>query len=232
MNKLLCFILLCAFSVKIAQGQECNEYYQLKDGSAWEFETYSGKGKLTGRNQQKVTSFNKKSNGFDATVNSTMFDEKGKELMKGDLEFKCENGTVFIDMRNFVSEEQLKAFSNYEMKIESENLEIPSSLSAGQSLKDGKIVITGVGSAIPMKMTVTITDRKVEAKESMTTPAGTFECFKITSKTKLQNQMGVTMNMEFSSVEWIAPKVGMVKSESYNRNGKLNGYTVLSKREN
>lgn len=223
--------MLYAFSLNITQAQQCNEYYQLQDGSAWEFETYSGKGKLTGRNQQKVISFSKTAKGFDATVNSAMYDEKGKEMMKGDLQFKCENGTVFIDMRNFISEEQLKAFSNYEMKIESENLEIPASLSAGQALKDGKIMITTEDSPIPMKMTVTITDRKVDSRESITTPAGTFDSFKISSKMKLQNQMGVTMNTEFSTVEWIAPKVGVVKSESYNKNGKMNGYTVLSKRE-
>lgn len=231
MNKLLCLIILALSSITIVQAQ-CNEYYTLQEGSEWEFEHHNGKGKLTGRNQQKVIAFTKAASGFDATVNSVMFDEKGKELMKGDLQFKCDNGTMYIDMRNFVSEEQLKAFSSYEMKVESENLEIPSRLSEGQSLNNGSITITASGGPFPMKMTVTIKDRKVEAKENVTTPAGTFDCYKISSKMTMQNQMGVTMTTEFSSIEWIAPRVGVVKSESYNKNGKLNGYTVLSKRVN
>lgn len=231
MTRLLSFIILVFSCINIAAAQ-CNQYYVLQEGSEWVYESYNAKGKLAARNQQKVTALSKTAEGFVAKVHSVMNDEKGKELMKGDLEFKCEKGTMFIDMRNFISEEQLKAFSSYEMKVESKNLEVPSSLAAGQSLGDGSVTITAAGAPLPMKMTVSITDRKVEAKESITTPAGTFDCFKITSKMTMQNQMGMTITTQFSSVEWIAPKVGMVKSESYNKNGKLNGYTVLSKRTN
>lgn len=228
MYKLICLIALVSISI-IGVNAQCNEYYTLTSGSEWQYEHYNPKGKLSGKNHQKVTAFTKTSDGFDATVNSVMFDEKGKELMKGDLEFKCDKGTMIIDMRKFISQEQLKAFSSYEMTVESENLEIPSSLSVGQSLKDGSVTITASGGPFPMKMTVMISDRKVEAKEPVTTPAGTFDCLKITSKTTMQNQMGMTMTTEFSSVEWIAPKVGVVKSESYNKNGKSNGYILLSK---
>jgi hypothetical protein len=231
LKTLICLIALVAGCVTAATAQ-CNEYYILQEGSEWEFETYNGKGKLSGKNQQKVTAFSKNADGFVATVNSTMTNEKGKELMKGDLEFKCVNGTMLIDMRNYISEEQMKAYKNYKIKVEATNLEIPSGLAPGQSLKDGNVTVTTVEGPIPMKMTITISDRKVEAKESVTTPAGTFDCFKITSKSTLQNQMGVTMTMEFTSIEWIAAKVGLVKTESFNKNGKSNGYTILSKRVN
>jgi hypothetical protein len=227
MNKIISLVILAFGSFTVAA--QCNEYYALASGSELHYDHYNHKGKLSGKNQQKVIAFTKTPGGFEATVNSVMFDEKGKEVMKGDLEFKCDNGTMYIDMRKFISQEQLKAFSSYEMKVESENLEIPSNLSVGQSLKDGSVTVTATGGPFPMKMTVTISDRKIEAKESVATPAGTFDCLKITNKTTLQNQMGVTMTTEFSSVEWIAPKIGVVKSESYNKNGKSNGYVVLSK---
>ena len=231
MNRLLYYILFSFASITIANAQ-CNEYYVLQEGSEWEYETYNPKGKLAAKNQQKVSAFSKSSNGYVATVNSVAFNEKGKEVMKGNLEFKCENGTMYMDMRNFISEEQLKAFSSYEMKVEATNLEIPPTLSAGASLGDGSVTITATGSPFPMKMTVTITDRKVESKESVTTPAGAFDSFKITSKMTIENVMGIKVTTQLSTVEWIAPKVGTVKSESYNKNGKLAGYTVLSKRIN
>ncbi len=231
MKKILSVIVFALFGLTGVVAQ-CNEYYVLEEGSEWEYQNLNAKGKLTGTNHQKVTAYSKTADGFVATVNSVMADEKGKEMMKGDLEFKCENGTMYIDMRNFISEEQLKAFQNYEMKLESENLEVPSKLSVGQNLGEGSVTITASGAPFPMKMTLSITDRKVEARESITTPAGAFDCFKISSKTTIQNQMGVTMTMQFSSVEWIAPKVGLVKTESYNKNGKLNGSVVLSKRIN
>ena len=143
---------------------------------------------------------------------------------------KCENGTLFIDMRNYLNQDQMKAFSGYEMKIESTSLETPSNLSVGQQLKDGSFVMTAEGSAMPMKMTVNITNRKVLAQETITTPAGTFTCYKISSDMAMQTQMGININTKFSSIEWITEKAGAVKTESYDKNGKLVGYTLLTKR--
>ncbi|WP_133259501.1 TapB family protein [Pseudochryseolinea flava] len=222
--------MLMAIAIISSAAAQCNQFYPIQNGSYWEMETYNGKGKLTGKNQQRVIQYNGTASGFTATINSTTLNEKGKELMKGDLELKCAGGTVYIDMRNFINEDQMKALQSYELKVESENLELPSALSVGQTLKNGTVTLTATNAPMPMKMTVNITDRKVEAKESVTTPAGTFDCYKITSKGTFKNQMGINMTFEFSTVEWLAPKVGMVKTESYNKNGKLNGSTVLTKR--
>jgi hypothetical protein len=105
---------------------------------------------------------------------------------------------------------------------------IPSTLSVGQALKDGQVTMTATNSPVPMKITVNVVDRKVVAKESIQTPAGKFDCLKITSKSIVKNQMGIAMTFEFSATEWIAPKVGLVKSESYDKKGKLSGSSVLS----
>ena len=229
MNKKLLFLPALLFSLSVF-GQ-CNDYYVLEQGTEWTYENFNKNGKTAGKNQQKVTAYEKTGSGFKATINSVIFSDKGKKAMEGDLEMTCENGVMIMDMRKFIPEEQQKAFSSYEMKMESENLELPSKLSVGQSLKNGSITMTAVGSPIPMNMSVQITDRKVVAKETITTPAGTFECYKITSKSNTQTKMGINMSFEFSSTEWIAEKAGMVKSESFDKNGKSNGYTVLVSRK-
>lgn len=193
-------------------------------------ESYNPKGKPEGKTLQQVTSYAPQGNGFVARVHSVVFDKKDKEVMNADLEYRCESGTMVVDMRNFVNEEQMKAFGSYEMQVESENLEIPSTLKVGQSLKDGSITLTATNSPIPITMSVTITNRKVEGKESITTPAGTFDCYKITSTSTAHTKMGLGMTMSFDNVEWLAPKVSVVKSESY-KNGKLQGYTLLTSRK-
>jgi hypothetical protein len=210
---------------------QCNDYYVFEQGNEWTYENFNNKGKSSGKNQQKVTAYQKTGNGFVATINSVFVNDKGKKMMEGDLEMRCENGTLVMDMRKFIPEEQQKAFGTYEMKVEADNLEFPSKLSVGQSLKNGSITMTAEGSPIPMKISVEIIDRKVEAKETITTPAGTFECYKITSKSVSRTQMGVNMTFEFSSAEWITEKVGMVKSESFDKHGKPNGYTLLVARK-
>ncbi|MBX2960924.1 MAG: hypothetical protein KF687_00345 [Cyclobacteriaceae bacterium] len=224
-------ILLFALFCTTYAFTQCNSFYVIDEGTAWTYENFNPKGKTTGKNEQKVTAFDKTSAGFKATVNSVIYNDKGKKVTEGDLELTCDNGTFIMDMRKFIPEEQQKAFSSYEMKIESENLELPSKLSVGQTLKNGSVTLMAVGSPVPMKITVNITDRKVEAKESITTPAGTFECYKISSKSNTQMQMGINMSLNFSGTEWIAEKVGMVKSESFDKNGKLAGYTLLVNRK-
>jgi hypothetical protein len=194
-------------------------------------ETYNGKGKLTGKIHQKVIDFSKTSSGFKSKVKSTTLNEKGKELTSADIEFTCDNGIVLMDMKNFIQEDQMKAYEGYEVKVEAEALEFPSELNIGQILTDGFITITATNSPLPMKTKFTISDRKVEAKETVTTPAGTFECFKITSKLNIESHVGITMNFNFISVDWIALKVGTVKNESYSKNGKLNGSSLLTMRK-
>ena len=157
-----------------------------------------------------------------------MEDAKGKEVHGGEYEFRCEDGIIIIDMRNYIPQEQLQAFGASEMTIDGENLEVPSSLSPGQQLKDGSITVSTQGSAIPFKMTCTISDRKVVGKETINTPMGDLDCYKITSVNTIRNQMGVAMTFRFNVVEWIAPQYGVVKSETYNKNDKLQGYTVLT----
>jgi hypothetical protein len=226
-------ILILVFSMAYASSAlaQCNDYYHMQQGTAWAYETLDAKGKTQGKNQQVVKAYAQTPTGFKATINSVMTNEKGKKLMEGDLEMTCDNGTIIMDMRRFIPEEQMKAMGNFEMKIESENLEVPSKLTVGQALKNGSITMNASNSPVPMKMMVEITDRKVEAKETITTPAGIFECYKISSKSTIENQMGMTMKFEFTNIEWITEKVGMVKSELFDKNGKSNGTTILVSRK-
>ena len=76
-------------------------------------------------------------------------------------------------------------------------------------------------------MSVETTDRKVIGKETITTPAGSFNCFVITSTTDMK--MG--MSQRSTSKQWITEKVGTVKSENYDKNGKISGSSLLTKFE-
>lgn len=79
-----------------------------------------------------------------------------------------------------------------------------------------------------MTMTMNVKNRKVEAKEDITTPAGTFSCYKVSSE--METEMGQMMPIKVSikTVEWFSENTGVVRSESYKSNGKLQGYSILS----
>ena len=79
-----------------------------------------------------------------------------------------------------------------------------------------------------MSMDMDITNRKVEGKESVTTPAGTFECYKISYD--MFSKMSI-MKMNFKNIEYLSENSGVVRTESYRSNGSLMSYTVLTKYE-
>lgn len=220
------FTLVALFTFQLVSAQ-CHDYFQFTEGKSWTYENYNDKDKLQGSQQQEVTAFEETDGGYAATLNVKSFDKKGNESGDGELEMICDNGTFTFDMRRFVSEEQMSAMENFAVEVEAENLTYPSDLEPGQSLPDGSITVTAVGTTVPMKITINITDRKVESMESVSTPMGDFDALKITSNSTMTNQMGINMTFEFEQVEWIAKEVGMVKSESY-RKGKMQGYSVLT----
>lgn len=80
-----------------------------------------------------------------------------------------------------------------------------------------------------MTSTMDMTNRKVEKQETITTPAGTFECFVIYSDNKSKMMMA---SQNYPSRLWLAEGIGMVKQDSFNKNGKLMSSTLLTARSN
>jgi hypothetical protein len=64
----------------------------------------------------------------------------------------------------------------------------------------------------------------VLAEETLNTPAGKFDCFKISQKVFMKT-LG---KIEINSIEWYSEDVGMVKSETYDKKGKLKTYSLLT----
>jgi hypothetical protein len=135
-----------------------------------------------------------------------------------------------MDFKNFIPAQTLEAYKNMEMTMEGVNLDYPDNLKAGQSLPDGKVKIKIKSSGMNMMdMEMNIINRKVEAIETLETPAGSFECAVISQESKMETStMGIPMKMNFKSKEWFSSKAGMVKSEDYSEKGKLKGYTLLT----
>jgi hypothetical protein len=68
---------------------------------------------------------------------------------------------------------------------------------------------------IKSSVEISISDRKVEGKETITTSAGTWECYKLSAKNKIVSKTadtGIPITMDV--IEWFAPGFGIVKTES------------------
>jgi hypothetical protein len=206
-------------------AQDCQMYYPSKEGTQLGYNQYDKKGNLSGSSLQKITAVKTGANSITAEISAETFDAKGKSQGTVELTARCEAGVYFIDMQNYLGSQQTDAYKDMEVSVEGGNLEMPSGLKAGDVLKDGNLKMSfSSGGMTVMNMTVAITNRKVVATESVTTPAGTFECVKISYDIATK----MMINVKMKGVEWYSKNVGLVKSESYTTDGKLMGSTVLS----
>jgi uncharacterized protein DUF3108 len=222
MKKLFLISALVFFSLgSIAQ---CNQFYNLKNGTNWTISNYDAKGKLQSKTIQKVSAYKESSSGFEATFDITSVDKKGEQTLAGSSTITCENGVVYFDMNDMFPDETIESMQSFEMTIDGTNLELPNNLEAGQVLKDANINLRIEAAPMQMNFKIDVTDRKVLAEENIKTPAGDFSCFKITQKI----YMKTIGKIEVNSIEWYAKGVGMVKSESYNKKGKLSAYSILT----
>ena len=222
MKKLSLIGALLIFS--IATFAQCNQYYNVKEGTNWTTTNYSAKGKLESKTIQKVTEYSESSNGFEATFEITSVDDKGEQNTLGSSTMRCEDGVIYFDMEDMFPEEQMQSMQGFDMTVDGTNLELPANLKVGETLNDAEINLHISASPMKLNFKVNITDRQVLAKENLKTPAGDFDCFKLSQNV----YMKTIGKMEMKTIEWYSEGVGMVKSESYNKKGKMTGYSILT----
>ncbi|MBE9510783.1 MAG: hypothetical protein IMY71_07895 [Bacteroidetes bacterium] len=227
MKKLTILLLTGAFLLGTSNlfSQECVFYSPVEKGTVLKYSNYDKKDKLTGTTTQTV---------IDNYVEEGVQTVKLRNEYQGvdmdsafvrELEMKCKDGKYYVDMESYIGESTLVPYSNMETTFEVENMTIPAKLKAGEILDNGRVTATISHNDMKiMTISVNISNRKVEAKEDITTPAGTFECYKISYD--ISTKMIITIKA--STVEWYAKNIGVVRTESYNKKGKLTGYTLLT----
>jgi len=196
-----------------ALAQDCKNYYFLQNNKTIEMSIYGKKGDVTAKQVYTVSDVKSSGGSTTATVNSEMFDKKGKSMAKSTSMMKCTGGALMVDMKMMMPQQQQQQIA--QARIEEAFIEYPANMKAGDALKDAAISVDMNTSGMPGHLTMNLTERKIEAKESVTTTAGTWDCFKITYKGKINMKMaGIGIPMNVDGTEWYAPGFGVVKSES------------------
>ena len=215
-------ILISVLFISSSFGQDtCSMYYPFEEGTSFQITGYDKKGKTNSVIDYSIIDVT----GNTATIKTKISDKKGKEVTTTNYKITCDDSGISIDFKSLMNPDMFGQYKDMELDFEGTNIELPNELSVGKTLKDANMIMTMNMGGMNMTMTMNLVDRKVESKESITTPAGTFDCYVITYTTEMK--MG--LNSKFKNKEWIAEGVGMVKSENYNKNGKLMGYSELTK---
>jgi hypothetical protein len=203
----------CLLTIQ-SYSQKCDFYY-LQNNKVVEMTLKNKKGKETGKIVYTISGVNKSGNTTTSTVNSEMFSDKGKSIAKATNNMSCTNGVLMMDMKMFIPSPQQEQMGQATADASNVYLEYPADMKEGDVLKDGDFSMDfKSGSGIGGNVSVSITERKVLGKESVTTPAGTWECFKIASKQKIVMKIGIGIPMRAEVTEWFAPGFGVVKSDA------------------
>lgn len=216
MKKIILISLLSVTAFLDAGAQSCKDYLLLKNNRKVEMTIYSRKGKEDGKQVWNISNLKTSGKTTTATINSEFFDGKGKSINKAVNEVQCTGGALQMNLKMMLSEAQLKQMKNATATASGEFIEYPYGMKEGDALKDGSLKIDyTMDGGMKASMELTITERTVGSKESITSPAGTWECFKITSNQKIVSRIGgIGIPIKMSVTEWFAPGVGVIKTES------------------
>jgi hypothetical protein len=215
----LLFMLIC----KIGLAQNCSQFVNNVNGKKLTYVSQDAKGKP----QMTAVYVTTKKDAITVAVHAEINDKNGKAIGNGDSEMICTGNTIKVDMKSFVPASNMKG--NMQVSGEAKYLTYPTDMKAGQTLDDGSVTIDmGNNGAQMANLQMDIKNRKVEQTETISTNAGSFDCFKITyDATTKMKMMGIGIPFNFHVTEWYAPKLGrFVKSETY-KGEKLMGTMTL-----
>ena len=223
-NLLLVLFFLIGILSLTAQDN-CSKFYPMTEGVSMEYTNYNKKGKVEGISSYKVTETNTVGNTTNATMAINLKDEKGKEIYSTDYKLSCTGNMVTLDYESLLPSDMMNQYGDMDIEISGNDIEIPNDLSVGQNLNDANVTMKIGMSGINMNIAVDMLNRKVEKKESVTTPAGTYNCYVVYSENQSKMMMA---NQVYPSRVWLAEGVGMVKQETYKKNGDLMSSTLLT----
>lgn len=223
-TKKILLVSIVAFMLPVlVSAQNCG-YYSMTKGMVFSYQNLDAKGKVTSSSKSTCLDVVQMPSVTEYKVQAEVTDSK-KNKSTHEYAMRCEGGKFYVDMRNFVDPKSMESFKDMEIKVDSKDMMYPADIAAGQTLPDASITISaGSGGVSLMNLFVNITNRKVAGIETVTVPAGTFECFKITYdvETKLMFKINTMV------IEYLNMGAGNIKTETYDKKGKLMGTSELT----
>lgn len=223
-KKSFSLILLVFGLTSILEAQYCN-FFAMSEGMVLTYEDLDSKGKIT--SYTKTTCHDLVTDSTGAIIYKVKIeasDPNENFISSREYEMICDDGKLLIDVESYADPNALKKFQDMAIDIDTKDMSYPKALFVGQALPDAEITITTVSrfnNAHNYKLG--ISKRKVISQESVTVPAGTYECYKITYDMKFKSPI----KKKYRVCEYISEGVGRVKTETYTKKGKLQSASVL-----
>ncbi|SHK47161.1 TapB family protein [Hymenobacter psychrotolerans] len=218
-----------------------NQLFGLTDKMQLGYRLLDAKGKTVGEINQRVVHLqqgereeSKKQMVPEQTalLKSGLYDRKNVLIRLQDLTFRARRDTSFTDGMAYLNHDAMRSFRDRKIVYTPVPVAWPDQPTVGTELPDGGVTVN-VSSSVVDIATVSTTLRKrrvVSGPTPLTTPAGTFACYKVESVREEATVPRPDMAMRNTSkqVDFYAPGVGIVRTEQYTKSGKLSQVQELT----
>ena len=179
MKQIIFSTLFIALIPLYLSSQSVCSAYLPGEGTKLTYANYDKKGKQTSTTTTEITSVKTKGDTTYFKVHQLISTGKKKNDVENDFKYKCSGNVFIIDMRSVLNQEMMKSYEDASLSVTVNNMEIPSKLEPGMELDDGEINMEAHIEYMTTTISARTFYREVEAKEEITTPAGTFTAYRI-----------------------------------------------------
>ncbi|WP_192820729.1 hypothetical protein [Rufibacter sp. LB8] len=216
-----------------AEAQNCANPLGLTKNTEFVYQV-TDKGKNRGTLNNKVLQQASDAKGhFITTFKSTRMGNNKRTENAEEFTIRCVGDTLYLDAMMLMREQALKAFEGKDFDYIRKDVAYPQNLQVGMTLPNGKLgVRVRSASATITQVSMTATDRKVIAQEKITTPAGTFDTYKISYQYVVHlDALGMPLRDVYQVEEHFSLEHGIVKVQFFTKRGKkAKGMELISKR--
>lgn len=212
-----------------AMAQDCTFFFPQQEGTKLVRKGYDAQGNLKNVMTYQVDKVETMPSGTEVEADYVYADANGNQIVRGELECSCQNGEFFMNMGDLVSYPAAVSMIGEDIAMTGDFMNYPNTISSNipgdddYYFDDANIKIYSKKNK-KKRANVSIHDRAYETTESLTTPAGTFDCAKVRYNIDVNSPDGRITGYGY---EWYAPNVGVVRTELYDPNNNLQSYTVL-----
>lgn len=213
--------------------------FQLADNAELVYNLVDAKGRKTGHITQRVVRLGSETNKKQtlttttALLKSGIYDAKNRVVRMQDLTYAAHRDTSFTDGMAELPPDALRRFRDRIYTYQPTRVAWPNQPTVGTQLPDGGVVVQVSSSAVDIaKVQAVLTNRRVvSGPQAVTTPAGTFQCYKVEAERDLTTRARADMAMRQieREITYYDPAVGIVRTEYYDRD-KLREVKELAKR--
>lgn len=209
-----------------------NPFVPSEKGTALTYVNRDKKGNIVSRSVQTVTDVAETAEGTVITINDKTLDADGKPLISDTLamsditvRIRISGDRVIFPMQNLdqlIAEikESILGNNDIDFTVAMDEICYPLHPQVGQQLETVHISISLTANDQQFDIIkITIKDRSITGRETVTVPAGTFDCWTVNETEVMKTPIG--MGTTTQSVTWYAEGIGEVKSQTLNKRGKL-----------